>query len=275
MINLGLILGVARSGTSWIHTVLSQSDTPMRSIKEPLRIFNNLVGNAPEFGMKDFRTFGDIKAFLDNPDHPFLTAIRSCMNLKLNNHKTVLRNDNIYTYCLIKEIGALLNVPSFIAASKHSKIILVVRDPLYVIDSLFSIHNSINYFCTPINELPYGIEIADGISKNDREYDILKRYTAVKRVQDDFYCFAEHYPENVYLVEYEKICKKPYFYFKKMTKFLKLSWGDNENSFLQETMSETKEGYYSIYRKTEDQIGRKFRFLSEKEVNLCKGLDNL
>ena len=136
MINLGLILGVARSGTSWIHTVLSQSDTPMRSIKEPLRIFNNLVGNAPEFGMKDFRTFGDIKAFLDNPDHPFLTAIRSCMNLKL-------------------------------------------------------------------------------------------------------------------------------------------SWGDNENSFLQETMSETKEGYYSIYRKTEDQIGRKFRFLSEKEVNLCKGLDNL
>jgi len=123
MRDLGLIFGVARSGTSWVHTVLSQSSISMRSIKEPLYIFNNLVKNAPMFVMKDFRTFGDPKSFLDNPDHPFLIALRSCINLDLNNHKRVLRDDNKpYSYCLIKEIHALMNVPSLVAASRLQKL---------------------------------------------------------------------------------------------------------------------------------------------------------
>jgi len=55
-----------------------------------------------------------------------------------------------------------------------------------------------------------------------------------------------------------------------MAKFLKLKWGESEDTFLQETIKETKDGHYSVYRKTKNQIGRKFRFLSEREVEMCK-----
>jgi len=51
------------------------------------------------------------------------------------------------------------------------------------------------------------VGLPENVVGNDREYAILERYLVIKDIQDNFRIYKKLYPNNICLVEYEKVCK--------------------------------------------------------------------
>lgn len=276
---LRLILGVGRSGTTWLMEVLSKTSTSIRAISEPLANIRHYVPDLPKH-IQNHQLYKTNYAKYDtlDLDSPIRIAYEGCMGTYIKKARHLFKNDENWKYLLIKEVNCLLSSEALIKHFKDRiKVIFIVRDPIYVLDSLFATQGwqrSINVYLKRESEF-FEIILPESI-KNVRDKQLAKKLITISKIHSFFYDIKNHYKNNVYLVNYEDICKDPLNIFEKLTKFFNFSWDSNIKKFLDCTLEcsnlSKKNDPYSVFKNTAEQLNRPYKYFNYKEVEFCKSI---
>lgn len=225
---LRLVLGVGRSGTTWLAYVLGQTTTPIRFFME---------------GLADGY-------------HPFLADV-----IPLDLARYAERDDPDWQLCLIKEVHSLWMTEPML--KKGCKAVLVVRDPVRVVDSLLT-RDGLNglYLCKEVGLPLHG----------SRQKVISDMIDAVGVINATLRELARGF-NNAMLVEYENMCKSPVSEFKAAATFLDLEWSGKCEQLLNDTMTgqHREDIRFSIFRHTERQLDKPWTFLTTDEVGSVSG----
>jgi hypothetical protein len=282
---LRLILGVGRSGTNWISGVLAQTPCKLRFCSEPLF---HLSPQLP------FRDFGDHTAIgYAEPAYraPLLDAYRLVAHRQFGavGLQGCERNDLDWMICLVKEVHALLGSEALLDAWKIP-VLFISRDPIYVIDSLFSAQtvNTIylDHEVDSVQESAFLQRFARGIQHkvhvalqahrraSYRRRTIVHKLVCVQLLQNMFFELANTYA-HAKLLQYEEFCKRPAETFRTAAQFLSIPWDATLAAYLEKTRHADRKADsdpYSIIRDTAAQRDRSFKFLSAAEVALCRSV---
>lgn len=245
------ILGNMRSGTSWVAQVLSQSPTPLCYLREPLT-------NLKKYPQTSEKLQELWSVYVDSPeinyyvsmlaDLPFSRKLlRSC------HHTDIMSNSEKPKYLLIKEIH---NIPAFhrILSSVDYKAVLIMRDPLRIVDSAF--HN-FRIRAMYRDEYAWLQKAAAGDTPiSDKGYlyalkslspTMIKALCGPKQNIEEFVrvyiiVLFQHYileywatvSANVYPIVYDDLCKDSISEFKKMFSFVGLKFNNKVEQFIAE-----------------------------------------
>ncbi len=287
-----LVLGVGRSGTTWLSCVLSETPTPIRFFMEPFYQLRPRVS----FSVSGDQTAIEYKATLQD-QHPLSNIFRSLLTPQYDWHSlglsgNLIRNDHDWKVCLIKEVHSLLATEAMLKFLKCPTV-LVLRDPLYIIDSLFArdglktayLCNESKYVNNPFFLKRFSPDPTKDISMilkesvpngKIRENIILDKVLTVSLIQSMFRVLASEF-QHAQIIEYESLCQSPELHFHSIASFLSLDWSESIEQYLLKTMRSTldqRKNDYPIFLETIDQIGRPFKFLSKEEVLLCRRVLN-
>ncbi len=276
---LNIVLGLGRSGTTWLSYVLASSITTSTSFYRELltgqpsidnhyglSFTNDLLGKV---GLKEIYE----KAFSNSTD---------LWTDELVDY-VLIRHEESPTNILIKEVHALLGT-EFLIHSLDATFLLIVRDPIYSIDSLLEFNknrfnsNHINIEYNSINDeflnrfLPSNsiykvkqkISYIDTYVCHPRKKFILKRLLTYLAITEMFIRLASE-NKQVKLVFYENLCSNPLKIFKECADWFKI---DLNCSFVNETISGTKEES-KIHRMSNKQLTREYKSLVYPEVHMC------
>jgi hypothetical protein len=285
---LRIILGAGRSGTTWLSSVLSKTPTPIRFFMEGLYSVKPKL----RFSAKSDRTAIEYRSNLPER-HPLLCAYRLLLASRydrtaLGLGTTLVRNDLDWQLCLIKEVHSLLATEALLRFFK-CPIVCLIRDPVYVIDSLFArdglksmyFENERKAVVKPDFLKRFAPDQSESISRiikksvtgKRREKIILGKVLTVALINSMFRVLADE-SQYVHLIEYEVLCRSPKSVFRTAAKFLTLDWDNNIESFLSRTsqvnLDKEHEFSFPVFRQTQKQINRKFKFLSQNEASLSR-----
>ena len=287
-----LVLGVGRSGTTWLSCVLSETPTPIRFFMEPFYPLRPRVS---------FSVSGDQTAIEYTPrlqdQHPLSNIFRSLLTPQHDWHSmglsgNLIRNDNDWQVCIIKEVHSLLAAEAMLKFLKCPTVFLL-RDPLYIIDSLFArdglkttyLCNESKYVNNPSFLKRFSPDPTKDISmilkesvSNDkkRERIIIDKVLTVSLIQSMFRVLSSEF-QYAQIIEYESLCQSPELYFRSIASFLSLDWSESIEQYLLKTLRSAlhqRKNDYPIFLDTINQIGRPFKFLSKEEVLLCRRVLN-
>lgn len=284
---LRLILGVGRSGTTWLSRGLASTSTPIRFVEE------GFFWIEPKL---EFAAEGDHTAIAYRPalpeQHPLVCVYRALGDRGVDWSQRglarhVRRDDADWRICLVKEVHSLLATEGLLNALKCPTL-LVVRDPVYVVDSVFDrfgmesifLGNEARWVREPaFLERIAGVamgrlldvwqrvdEIADG-----RARGILEKVLTVASIGRMFRLLASECG-HAKLVEYEALCRSPEAMFRSAAEFLDLAWCERIEKYLEATTDSASEtdDPRSVVRVTARQVGRPLRFLSADEASACR-----
>jgi hypothetical protein len=279
---LNLILGIGRSGTTWIANTIARTRTPIRYLEEPLP---HLI---PRLA---FNSTYDHTAIRHDQRHTkrLLTAYNcflaeSTTEKNFSKDKVLIRDDNNYEKVLVKEVHSLLAVER-IQKDLNAKILFVKRDPLKIVDSLFYAQGlSTPYLC---DESKYvkDTKFLKHFFK-ERSGDIEKFTQQASKVTDtkigiasekaSTICLIQKIYENALrlnsngmIVDYKEIVDKPDAAFRTISNFFDVSYVDGSFNF-DSSKTETNSPY-SIVRSTSSQLNKPLKYFEDSEA---KAIEN-
>lgn len=284
---LRLILGIGRSGTTWIGRMLATSAGQLRYFEEPLHHIK------PPLSFANVHSHTDIRFYKELPDAHRLVFAYKLLTLQdydwnhLGLQRSLRRNDKNYKFCLVKEVHSLLATEALLDKIQVPAII-VTRNPLYIVDSLFDAQTLSSIYLTYHNKLilqnpnffkQYFPEIGDKIRSvfskiaglpDSRRKNVQQRILTVSVMTKMLECVVKR-SKRIRLIRYEEICRSPEKSFSDMAAFLGLNWSKNSLNALSDTINYKGErNHYSVKRNTQKQIHRPFRFLTQDEVEEAK-----
>jgi hypothetical protein len=197
------------------------------------------------------------------------------------------RNDPAWEICLIKEVHALLGTEALLRVW-HAPTVFVLRDPVFVIDSLFAAQTADTAYLThelrgvrapefqrrfwPGQETAIRARLDAVARESGRRRKIIEKLVVVELLQGMFRALAREFPSATTL-NYEHACASPQDHLRAAADHLSIPWGEGSESFLRKTMrargGESADPY-SVYRDTTEQLRRPPAFLTHDEVNLCR-----
>lgn len=285
---LRLVLGVGRSGTSWVSQVLGKTPRPCRFFSEPLF---HIEPRLP------FHREGDHTATRYEKEissgHPLAAAYRLLLAAKLKplTAPALERNDSNWEICLVKEVHALLGTEGLLRLW-NIPVIFLLRDPIYIIDSLFAAQtlqtiyldhesrlvqeeNFLERF-VPSRRAAVQKLLGETSSRPERQKIVLQKLICAQLLQNMFSVLAAELP-SCRALRYEEVCQHPRESFREMAQFLSLPWDDSMNPHLDATMRDAPapSDPYSIVRNTAAQTKRALKFLSDEEAALCQETLNI
>jgi hypothetical protein len=282
--SLKLVLGMGRSGTSWLANMIAHTSTPITFYNEPLHSFKYKL----PFNQTDEYTACGYYEKLDEKN-PLAVLYRlfssKAFNFKKYNiSKKQIRNDAVSKYILIKEVHSLLATEGLINFFDCNAV-CITRNPLYVVDSLFSF--------TDINTVLWTYELAyfknnknffkrfkfpnpDFLHRVLHEYDssngkridiIILKILTVAIINHMLKVFAEENKKTIHIT-YENLCLNPE---KEILPVLDL-FGFNVQGVLEYIKESSKEVLnendpYSLFRVSKSQPKKDFKFLNVKEIS--------
>ncbi len=291
---LRLLLGVNRSGTTWMGEVLSRTSSPIRYFMEGLQYIKPLLQFTPVDDRLSISYHPEL-----NLSHPLTKAYKAFLATNkgldaLNLTSCTHRNDLDYHYCLTKQVHSILATDGLLKVL-NTKAILLVRDPVYVVDSLLSRDHLKSYSLT--NEWKY-IQDEDFLNEfhPTRKKELLKtfkalngifpnRYTIILRkvftvalINEMLVQLAEKYRSLCLLVRYEKLLENPEEIFESCAKHFGLNWDEQIVSFLEKTTRNKNDNStrMPIFRDQKAQHNRPFKFITDQETKKIRAfLTNL
>lgn len=280
MEGLRLVLGVGRSGTTWLVKILSQVDTPLRVIQEPLPIIRSIARGLPRSVLnKDIYTHPLGRCNYLPDTHSVILTYNKCISAKRfksekhRPNKRVIKNVKDWKYLMIKEVNCLLATEALLNRYENTKVIFIVRDPVYIVDSLFSAQGWDSSKEVYLNQESLYFDINTDFIEDERLSVFAKKIQTIECMHTVFESVKEKYNDCVNIIKYEDLCKDPLSMFKSLAKFFDFEWGKKAEDFLSITLtpgdSNSQNNPYSIQRNTSNQVTRRFRYLSEKEVDFC------
>lgn len=278
---LRLILGVGRSGTTWIVNTLAQTKTPICCYEEPLYAINPPLVLSRYYDYTAIGYSRESNGDLERLLYAYQILCSDCESIFFEDmkKKKTLRNDNNCKYYLIKEVHALM-ATEFLVKNLSCPVLLIQREIITLIDSIMD-HTGIelNYFRSEFESLqetkfledffPHKMEIiVDIIGEIEQETDARKKSIYMKALVA--YLFQEMFEiinikyGNVMLVKYDDLIKDRDEYFSKISKFFKFEY--QENSFNLKTARQ------HIIRSEEELVSRRYKFLNSDEIEELKKL---
>ena len=284
---LRLVIGVGRSGTTWVSRVLSETDTPIRFIME------GVYAIKPWLRFSEFtdRTAIGYTSGFEGP-HVLSTAYKAFLGSseklkKYGMEKILFRNDPGWKYCLDKEIHGLLATEALLS-ELGGRCLFLIRNPVYVIDSLFARDGIESIYLINESNALRDQYFLDRFLKDQKKeikrvldhfysYDnkrmetIIKRAMTVGAIQIMLQTLSKENP-NTMVFKYEQICEKPEELFPKIFHFFSFNFGANAKEFLKTTLevnAEREKADYEIFRNTARQIKREYMFITEEEGLIC------
>lgn len=281
---LRLILGVGRSGTTWISNTLARTKTPAVFLEEPIYhvyppiCLNNKLehtaapyilnsGNVAERLLKTYRLLSD----MDTRAYKTLLAKRPF---------PIKRDDTDVEAVLIKEVHALL-ATEYLVSHLDCRAILISRHYITVVDSILNfsdirdpyLWNEFNHITEKNFLSRYFENEAAEIEKIHRTIvnvsDFRLKAIAVKAlvvflIQKMFTQIAAAH-NNVMLISYEEIMEDRDKMFEKMSDHLLIEYTKGNYSFGDDNPTHEREEN-NIARPDIEVLNRKNKFLSQYEV---------
>jgi hypothetical protein len=281
---LRLVLGTARSGTSWLVETLAASSTPLRYWHEPLFRYRPPLRFAEEGDHLAIQYVEKLSRW-----HPLARAYRSLTVPAYDWHRLGLderdlrRNDPDWKLCMVKEVHSLLATEGLLNCLSVP-VLLVVRDPVYICDSLFdrdglgSIYgkHEERYVLGPVfmdRFMPEQKHIIQSVVRKigaaaPRRRVMQRRVLTIALIHVMLRRLAAEH-ERVQLVEYEMLCADPRSEFERAAKALGLQVDSQMMQFLEETMhaGASTGGPHDVVRDTARQLTRPFRFMSASDAD--------
>jgi len=279
---LRLILGVGRSGTSWVSQVLFKTPMPCRCFSEPLF---HIVPPLP------FQKSGDHTALGYQPfqtGHPLLRAYQLLADRQFAGTavQTLQRNDAGWEACVVKEVHSLLGTEGLLRQWR-TPTAFILRDPVYIIDSLFAAQTLQTIYLdheveavqagpfverfVPKREAEIQRRFADAARREPRLRLILGKVLCVQLLQEMFSVLAAEFP-SARVLRYEELCAAPRAGFLALAATLSIPWDDAMDAYLSHTTAAdvTSSDPYSVVRNTSEQSARALKFLSASEAAACR-----
>jgi len=283
---LRILLGLNRSGTTWMGEVLSRTSTPIRYLMEGLHAIQPPIQLAP---VDDHLSVPYLSALEAN--HPLSKAYqsfllpreqRNALNLKDTTH----RDDSDFKYCLTKQVHSILATEGLLKTLK-TKVILLVRNPVYVIDSLLARDHLKSYSLANewkfVQDIPFidtfhasrkdqllrAMKELGGFFPN-RNTILLRKVLTVALINEMLVQLADRYPAYCLLVRYEDLLKNPLTVFEASAKHLDFKWDQQTITFLQKTLDNKNDNStrMPVYRDRKEQQNRPFKFITAQEATL-------
>ena len=285
--NLLIILGIGRSGTTWISKIISQTEEPIRSIQEPIY----------DLGIK-LHPHNDQTSipYSDKKSAKLIEKIYQACTLSKNTLKKmypkehiyknkIFKNDKGFKNTLIKEVHCLLATENIIK-SINKPMVLITRNIERTIDSqlVFSGY----YRPVLINEFEF-IQEDSFLNRffpkeKNKILNEIKRIKKIKTKKDSFIAkksivsilinemfkkLGAEYP-NVLTISYEKTCDHSLKEYRKIAKHFNLTFGNKAKKALEDSQKKSSDSSHhnSIYRDTKNQKTKPFKFLTKKDFIL-------
>ena len=282
---LRLVLGVGRSGTTWIAKVLAHTEVPCRFFSEPLFHIDPAL---PFHDDGDHTAAAHVTRF--GSRHPLSTAYSllttSSFDTRVLMRPAVLeRDDPEWQFCLVKEVHALLATEALLRAWS-TPTVFVLRNPLYALDSLFAVQGLttiyLDHEVAAVQEpaflnavVPGRQEVVrrlfeDTWNRDARARAIGQKLICIELVQQMFEGLSRELDCST-AVWYEKCCEAPGEELGRVAARLGIPWDCGSESFLLTTTRAdlTSGDPYSIVRNTAAQPERPFTFLMPEELGRC------
>lgn len=280
--DLYFILGVARSGTTWIGNTLRRTDSSLRYLEEPLKAVK-----PPLYLSK--KNDNVALPFAKNTflDARFLTAYEAFCTSNFP-YKTFFRNEyyNIYSQrnridknskiTLVKEVHSLLGTEKILNNFK-TKILFILRNPIYILDSQLSIGGQFSFYLNNEGRFILHPEFTKKFYPNlelfkkklfkkiNYETCSFKNYVnklmTIIIIQNMFKILNSKY-QNTYLVEYEDIVENAEERFRDISSFFDIYY--QKGQFLFNEGKETNS--FSLNYKNKNQNNRPFKYFSQQTV---------
>lgn len=213
-----LVIGTARSGSSWVGDVLSQSPK-LLYLREPLTQTVNLTGSKPRF--QPFSGNHVPELYGEHLEHAF-RGIPMFSERIVKDKKRWSLHKRFGKRILIKEV--YLSSLAYVLKTYTPKVIYLLRHPAAVACSWhqlgFETHPRSHWpeeyrkRCEPEN-----FWVTMGTMQAYRQMDYLK--------------VLRNYPDKV-IVKYEAICLNPVDEFKKLYEFIDLAWTNDIENYVQQ-----------------------------------------
>lgn len=307
---LRLILGLGRSGTTWLSSAINQTESSIRFSMEGLLAFRPKVKLAP---FKD-RSAAPFLASIDK-NHPlasFYGAV-SAFDFDVAQSKMegpIVRNDPAPQCTIVKEVHALLATEAVINYFKCPTAI-ITRDPLRIIDSLFARDGYQSHYLNRETGELLGSRFVKEFrrprtflprSRHARS-ELLDRYfagreTQIQSVADVVKSKTDPRTRIVLAkivtaglisemlrqiasansccrhISYEELCEQPFDTVCEVANDFGIECGDKVRTFLRESTSRktNKADRFPVYRNQCQIGGQPFRFLTDLEVDLGRSL---
>lgn len=285
---LRFIFGVGRSGTTWLGRVLGEAQQPIRYLQEPLtyaRPFYAFCHRNDRLALPPLERM--------SRGHPLAILCRDIAQSRTDYasmlghyaERKVIRNDSDAELMLIKEVHALLAAPALTAAM-NAKAVVVSRDPVYVVDSLFSYqdlsvgiwrneHRLVqnDEFLTTIMG-PFAGKVRDALRRYpddgvDRRSTIVGKALTTALISRHLRWAAERSPDILHIA-YDKLCEDPLLGFSRAAQHLDIVLGDRGNRFIQETILPRPGDDHptqTVHKDTRGQASRPFKSLTDEEAS--------
>jgi hypothetical protein len=272
------VLGVGRSGTTWISNVLASSEQKITFFEEPLfhfrpRIILNKLDRV-SCGDKDILSSKIIKY-----TYSIIKKTTSPNNFFYKKDIIKKQADNS-THIIIKEVHSLLALKEIF--SHDEKYIIILRHPLSILDSIFTLHTLRStyleqefYYLTENNLLGglldanqnhlYAKLKSGGL--DDRLAIISKKILTIQAIQNYLINFKNN--SNVRILHYEEIVKSPFRIFRNLFEFCDLEFSKVCHKFLNNTTKAKNNRFdpHDIRRNTSLKINPDYKFFSKQEIN--------
>ena len=266
---LRLVLGLGRSGTTWVGNTLSKSKTALRYLEEPLFHINpKLKFNTPP----DHTAIGFSEYFPKN--HPLVRIYRIFSHKGMKHRylprQFVKRNDAEFDVVVVKEVHGLLGTEA-LAETLNIPVLLITRNVFSIIDSLFRAQT----FDTPylVNEyklvkenyfLEYYFPGEKKVLQNafnqinsvtDKEDRLLLEKFITSFLITKMFEKISQKRKNILVKSYESLCHKPNENYAQIADFFSMEYKEDYYIFKrnESTIDEEKD-HYSLIRNTKQQL---------------------
>jgi hypothetical protein len=281
--NLRLVLGVGRSGTTWIGKTLARSKTPLVYLEEP--IFHVIPSTCLHLGgdhtaipyssitdKRHERLLNTYQMFANSPYHRQLLNIRNF---------PIKKDDDDPKIVLIKEVHSLM-ATEFLVRKLACPVLAVQRNYITVVDSLMNFSGLDDIYLqgefsalekTPFLDTYFPDRKSEIVNvkrtierhQNMRERSILKKALVVYIIQQMFDIVAKR-NSNILVIAYEEILGDRDTHFRSLSKFFDMEYTDGNYDFAKQSATHSNPNN-DIARSDNDILIRRNKFLSDNDVN--------
>ncbi|MBL4710660.1 MAG: sulfotransferase domain-containing protein [Flavobacteriales bacterium] len=291
-----LVLGPARSGTSWLSKVLSHADNvrvffnePLFHIHPPLP-FGKSTNQTPYFLRDDHSSAPYTRYF--SKEHALYCVYQSLLSPCFNGSKLLHEaerdimqlNPQASGKILIKEVHALMASEALVSSWK-GPIIMTTRNPVFAVDSLLHYRTpkahmwrkEAQHICedsflqrffpdkSVVIKSYFKQHIDDGQSRSNV---IMSKVLTVAIINHMLHTLAKE-NKGVYFIQYEDLCRSPEVNFTQIAKFCKLQMGSTMKDFIRKSSTTdliNDPTPYSLLRNSADMLIRPLKFIKESEL---------
>lgn len=287
--NNRFILGIGRSGTSFLSRLAGLTSSPVKRIDEPFP------------GIKQKREKRKIDASFCNPfDKNEIASFKEMIERLHTDYyfsesltKRIKRNASGNNTLLIKEVHSLLTFPEF-TKQLDAKAVVVTRDISRIMDSHFhgNVKNKKDYLLEEYNFVrgylkcnkSESFELLDMALANtsNRVIKYVKRpklavseiirQSCITEILTNFLIVWSIQEPNVLKIKFEDLCTQPLEEMKKVFNFLDLEYNHNTEDEISKITTGKQTNYFDTEKNSISVLEQEYKCLSDKAVYLINRL---